>query len=210
MTRIVFGVDPGTANLGWAAVDRDTTRVLGLGSIRTEPNRELDASTENLTRSRQCSRALLIAFAGYARDATGIIIATEALLTFGNPQAIASNALPQGALGMMAEVYGVDLHVVPPATWQRAIIGKQPKAPKPAPTERRKKGGPKTDHRLLYAKITDYIRRNGTPLAVENLDALGGITASNHALDACGIALYCALGRPTTTIRHGAPDHARP
>lgn len=110
---MVLGVDPGHANLGWCIVDSATRIVHTLGVIRSRKDESLDMSTEYTTRARQVAGELLRVALPWMAD--GLTIATEALLTFGKPQSIASNALPHGALAMLSAFYGLELTTAAPS-----------------------------------------------------------------------------------------------
>lgn len=166
---MLLGIDPGYAKCGWSVVEPRTGRVLALGLIVTEQDKDADLSTDRARRVAQVGSELAEVVHMYGCTA----IAAEQALGHGAAAAVAANQLPWGAVIMLAVTYGLGLMEVRAKCWQLAVLGID-------------KG--KVDYDEVESQLAEYV---GAQLA----DRLRSIKKAdrNHALDAVGIGVLAAL-----------------
>ncbi len=195
--RTVLGIDPGNANLGWSLVEMGTGRVLRLGLIAAPRNHALPERIDTLRRAHAAAARLLYDVV----PTEGLVaIVAEDLLTHGNPQSVVAQTLSHGTLAMLTAVTGAELSVVGAAKWQKTI---SPPVKRTHPKTGKASRG--TDFADLYARIGRWISVNGAVEAVEALGRLGSVAKRSHPLDATGIAIYRAKGRPVELIQEAGP-----
>lgn len=181
---MILAVDPGLATCGYAVVTPGTGRVLELGTLLSEPDPDVDDSTDRARRAWVQGHALGIV----ARRHGCSVVAAEAMSFGGPPKArfamAVSLGLSWGVLASLAVAIGAELLEVPPKKWQRAV---DPNC------------GKKVDYKVVFAKLSDFI--SGDPRA--QLYAIAE-RHRNHAIDAVAIGLYAALRDDMTRIANGA------
>lgn len=180
---MILAVDPGLGTCGWAVMRPRTGRVLDLGVITSEPDRDTDEWTDRTRRTSVQSHLL----ANIVEQYECTIVAAEAISLGGPPKArqrmAASLCLSWGSLVGLAEGMGLELYEVPPKLWQHAIL---PKVKRISYTE-------------LFARLESFV-------GAQQVGQLKAITPSlrNHALDAVGVGIYAAL---STAVRIDVPQH---
>ena len=180
---MILALDPGLATCGWALVRPLTGRVVALGVLLSEPDPELDSSTDRARRAADQGRAIVSLAACRTGDETVTAIAAEAMSFSGHPSSrfamAISVGLSWGVIAGVATAIGKELVEVPPKRWQHAITGKPGKV----------------DYDQVFAALAAFVRGR----AAEQLAAIPK-RHRNHALDACGLGVFTAL-RPTQATR---------
>ncbi len=165
---MILALDPGYAHCGWAIVTPRTARVVDLGVWTSECDSALDKSTDRARRLHTLSF-----FLKELRADTGCtVIAAESALSHGKLNAVLSQAMPWGALAMLAAVSGAELVEVRAKDWERAVVG----------------GSGKIAYSAVERALASHVG-----------DRLSHIKPRlhTHALDAVGVGLYCALRKVT-------------
>jgi Holliday junction resolvasome RuvABC endonuclease subunit len=174
---VILGVDPGYAHCGWAVVD-GSARVVALGVIMTEQDKDVDKSTDRARRVRLVATELV----AIVRRHNCRAIAAEQALQHGAAAAIAANLLPWGALIGIAVALGLELYEVPAKTWQHAVTDRP--------------------ERIEYEDLAKSLTQHA---AMNCREALAAIAKKKrtHALDGMGVGLFATL-RPATSITKGS------
>lgn len=180
---MILALDPGLATCGWAIVTPLTGQVLALGVLLSEPDRQLDDSTDRARRIAVQAEA--IRTCALAQGCTSI--AAEAMSFGGSPKARFSMAislgLSWGAIAGVATALALELREVPPKVWQHAVAGVDATSKT------------KVDYEVVFAKLARFVRGE----ARRDLARIAK-RHRNHALDAAGVGVFTAL-RPSQATR---------
>lgn len=181
---MILAVDPGIATCGWAVVVPNSGEIVELGVVICPHDPDVDDTTDRARRLAEQSDALR-RLSHRHRVTT---IAAEAVSLGGPPKARLAMGmclcLSWGGLVALALELGAALLEIRPKQWQHAI---QP-------------GAKRVDYDKLFASLVAYIlRAPGHEHVAEQLRAIHE-DDRNHALDACGIGMFCAL-RPHEATR---------
>tara|TARA_R110000824_G_scaffold185510_1_gene366452 strand:- start:330 stop:896 length:567 start_codon:yes stop_codon:yes gene_type:complete len=174
---LVFGIDPGFASLGWAAIhfqndgaSQPRFRCDGAGVIRTKKTKEkIPLYRDNQDRAESIAQALLI----LTKEHSAILIAVEAE-SWTRTASDKLLGIARGVIYGMARAGNYPLEQYPPQLVRKELIGKQAVS--------------KTD-------LEDWLRANVKDLGT-HLDRLPK-GQRNHAADAAGVAIT-AIRRGTT------------
>jgi len=174
---IVFGIDPGFASLGWAAIHftndshgNPQLKCCGAGVIRTKKTKEkIPLYKDNQDRAENIAQALL----NLTKEHSAILIAVEAE-SWTRTASDKLLGIARGVIYGMARTGNYPLEQYPPQLVRKELIGKQAVS--------------KTD-------LEDWLRANVKDLGT-HLDKLPK-GQRNHAADAAGVAIT-AIRRGTT------------
>ncbi len=173
---VVLGLDPGFSNFGWGAVRLlldGGERVLGVGSIRTEPSKRKGlVRDDDRRRAAEIARQLLVVARRYAPA----VLCVEAL-SHVNPK---TSRMPVsttvkvgrawGEVDMLAELLETALVQASPQTIKKALCG----------TRSASKAEVKRAITGRYPEVEELLRSIPAGRHEHPVDALGAVVASLH------------------------------
>lgn len=162
-----LGLDPGLAHVGWAVVDLDPLRPIGLGVIRTaKDSRKVLATVDLHRRGQQIARALTEILAAYP---VGVCCA-ESISWVRSASTMAGVGRAWGVIDAVLEARGIGLVQASPQEIKQAVCGRKSAS---------------------KAEILDALDERFAGAIRRELRAIRATTLHEHPVDAIGAVVAC-------------------
>ncbi len=174
---MILALDTGLATFGWAIVAPRTGAVSACGVLLQKPNPKLGKHDDRLRRVTAQAHLLN----DLIRTWKVWCVAAEEMSFAPRSSATAKIGigLSWGNVVGLASAYSARFIVIPPKTWQRAIV----------PAKVGEKETAAIPYELVFKALTEFVDLKAT-----GLDKIAN-GLRNHALDAVGIGVFAALKR---------------
>lgn len=185
---MILAVDPGLATFGWSIVTPRTGAVRACGVLIQKPNPKPSKHVDRVRRADVQAEQLEILIRRWKVHT----IAIEEMSFAPRAQAAAKIGigLSWGVVIGLCRAVGLARRVIPPKTWQRAIVPA-------APGEKRTAA---IDYAVVYRELRTYVD-------CDRLLADVCESSRSHALDASGIGIYAALVTETFDVKRKERSH---
>ena len=172
---VILAIDGGLATFGWAIVAPGAGSVIACGVLIQKPDPNLGVLADR--KRRASNQADLIARLLVDHRITTVAVEEMSFAPRSSANAKIGIGLSWGLVLGAAHAQGARHVVIPPKTWQRAIV--------PAAVGESDRAA--IGYELVYAALATYVDHQAT-----GLDRIAK-SQRNHALDAVGIGVYAAL-----------------